>query len=97
VRVVREIRRNGDDLEFARQILRPVIDEEDTTRAEREVCRQVAALGIAALLREIAVDEVIHLKLLGPSPGVGVPAGAPEQYPGAVDQEMEELPCSRPE
>jgi hypothetical protein len=97
MRVVREVRGDGDDVEAVVEVFRPVIDEDGMSRPEGQVHRQVVALGVTALLGEVAVDEVVHLKLLGAGPGVGIPAGAPEEHLGAAGQRVEELPCPRPQ
>ena len=63
------------------QVLGPVVDEDGSAAAHGKVRRQVAAVGVTTLLREVAADKVVHAELLGPGPGVVGPAGAPQEDP----------------
>ena len=84
VGVIAQVGGDRQDVEVAGEVFGPVVDEDGAGGVEGQVRRQVAAVGVPAVLGEEAVDEVVQPEFLGPGPGVGVAAGAPQDDAAAV-------------
>ena len=93
--VLRQVGRDGDDVDRRGQVLGPIVDEDGGAAANGKMRRQIAAVGVTAILREVAADEVIHPELFGPLPGVVTTAGAPQEDPRESGKVLEDLAAPR--
>ncbi len=91
--VLRQVRRDGEDVDLRGQVLGPVVDEDGGAAAHGKMRREIAAVGVTSLLREVTADKVIHPELSGPVPGVVAAARAPQEDPAAAGEVLQDLAC----
>ena len=69
VRILGQVRRDSEHVDVSGQVLGPVVDEDGSAAADGKVGRQVAAVGVTTLLREVAADEGGPRGTARPGPG----------------------------